>query len=343
MYVAPRPRLEDDPLFPVRIGAMAVACLCAVQVFRPALSTLMVTIPVFLVTAQRGAFNPMLIAFGLIFFGVMAIIYTPIFNYTHDMPAVHLIVTFAAFFAGIHFARQTGSALGMMTVMPALMLSIIAVKNGQLLYLTRDGILQTVVLQLVAIPILYLLIPTKTTVMIFPGSIIPDDSDVAGSLIRAGVLLTLTLTIFARLPISDIALSIAAVFAMMFPDHDMMFRRVTEWIIATFFGAAAAAAIALIVGWNGHFIVLIGLVFLACCYIGRKMFDGWYHSAMYQYVIVSLLIVLQTALTTSDWNRAAVLRVTLTLAGGGGGAKVVAALETKLRQSRAKRRMRSAA
>ncbi|MGL4280511.1 MAG: FUSC family protein [Albidovulum sp.] len=220
------------------------------------------------------------------------------------------------------------------------MLSIIAVKNGQLLYLTRDCILQTVALQLVAIPVLYLLIPTRTTALIFPGSIIPEDSDVAASLIRAGVLLALSFTIFTRLPISDIALSIAAVFGMMFPDHDIMFRRVMERIVATFFGAALAVLIALAVGWNGHFIVLIGLVFLACVVIGQKMFDGWYHSAMYQYMIIAMLIVLQTALTTSDWNRAALLRVTLTLLGGGGGAIVVAALESWLRQYRQRRALR---
>lgn len=65
-------------------------------------------------------------------------------------------------------------------------------------------------------------------------------------------------------------------------------------IITTFVGAGIAAAVALVVGWDDHFITLIGLVFLACVLIGRTMFDGRYHSAMYQCMIVVRPIVPQT-------------------------------------------------
>lgn len=334
MYIAPRPRMEDDPLFPVRIGALAVICLCAIQVFRPAMSTLMVASPVFLLTAQRGAFNPAVIFSGAMAFGVLTTILVPVFNYTHDMPAVHLIVTFGIYFAGIHFTRQTGSPIGMICIMPALVSAILAVKSGQTLYLMRDCILQTCVVIVVAVPVLYLLIPTRTAKMMPSEAILAEDSDVSGSLLRAAILLLLTFTLFTRLPLSDMALSITGVFAMMFPDHGDMYLRVRDRIIATFFGAGLAVCIALIVDWNGHYIVLIGLVFLACVLIGQRMFDGWFHSAMYQYVIIVMLIVLQTTFSTSDWNRAATLRVAVTLLGGGCGAIFVAAIETWMRQRR---------
>lgn len=337
MYIAPRPRMEDAPLFRVRIAAMAVIGLCAVQVFRAQMSTLMVAVPVFLVSAQRGAFNPFVILTGLLIFGLLTTIYVPIFNYTHELPLVHMIVAFAIFFAGIHLARQTGSALGMVVIMPGLMAAIISVKSGHTLYLMRDCILQAMVMASVAIPVLHLVIPTRTSQLMPSKKLLAEDSVVSGSVLRALVLLVLTFALFTRLPLSDMSLAITGVFATIFPDHDDMFWRVTDRIIATFYGAAIAVGIALIVDWDGHFITLIGLVFLATVLVGRRMFGGWYHSAMYQYIIIVMLIVLQTAFTTSDRNRAATLRVAVTLAGGGCGAILVAAIETWMRQRRQKR------
>lgn len=330
MYVPPRPAIDDDPLLPLRIGAMAVIGLCAIEVFRPSMAPLMAVFPVMIVSNQRGAFNPRGIFLGCAVYGVLAWVLTPVFAWTHNLPVPHMILCFAIFFVGIHMTRQAGAGPGMLIVMITLMTSVLSIKGEVLAHLVRDAVLQTVVLAAVAIPVLYVLIPTRTSERRPITPVRAPDSAVAGSLIRAALLTAMTFTLFTWLPTSDIVLSISAVYVMMFPDHDEMFRRTFERIVATYFGSILGASIALVVGWNGHFIVLAGLVFLFSVYLGDRMFTGWRQPAIYQYIIATMLVILELAFSTNDWSHAAVLRVGLTIFGSGTAAIFAAALETAL-------------
>jgi hypothetical protein len=327
MYVAARPRLQDDPYFAVRLALLCVVSFVAVQWIRPVLPALVVALPIGLLAAQRKRFDPVLGIGAAVFFIASVWVMTFLVELTREMPVLMLALAFAVFTTGFYVIRRTGSPIGMLVVIAAAMMSIMGLKSPQLLFYFRDGFTQGALLGAVAIPVLYLLIPPATAVPNIMAPKLAEGHHGAASLIRASVLLLLCFWLYAVMPASDMLLAFGAIFVLVFPTGRQAMAEAKERSLATIFGTVAALIMLAIMGWNGHFVILLGLVALVGLFFGARMMQGPHSSMVYQYALSVTVALVATALTSQSPAYAAVTRILLTVIGAIAAAGLVAVLD----------------
>lgn len=330
MYVAPRPRLKDDPYFAVRLALLCVISFAAVQWIEPVLPALVVALPVGLLAAQRKRFDPLLSIGAAVFFIAILWIMTLLVQLTHEVPVLLLVLMFSVFTTGFYIIRRTGSPIGMLIIIAAAMMSIMGLKSPLLLFYFRDGFTQGALLSAVVIPVLYWLIPPATNVQHIRVTVLAGGHHGAASLIRASVLMLLCFWLYAVMPASDMILAFGAIFVLVFPTGKQALAEATERSLATVFGTIAALIIFGIITWNGHFSVLLGLVALVSLFFGARMMDGPHPSMVYQYALSVTVALVATALTSQSPAYASVMRILLTVSGAMFAAGLVAVLDALL-------------
>ena len=327
MYVAPRPRLNDDPLFALRLALLCVISFAAIQWMKPAVPALVVTLPIAILAGQRKRFDTVLGVIAPVMFIAIVWLMTLIVTLTHHVPVLMIAMAFWVFFAGFWVIRRTGSPIGMLIIMAAALLSIMGLKNPALLFTFRDGFTQGALLSLGVVPLLYWLIPPATQDSHVRDVQLVADHGGAGSLIRAGVLLLLCFWLYAVMPASDMVLALGAIFVLVFPTRGQAMSEALQRSLATLYGTFAALAVLLVLSWNAHFPILLGLVALAGLMFGWRMMDGRHPSMVYQYGLSVCLALVAGALSSQSPGYAAIMRVFLTGAGALSAAGLVALLE----------------
>jgi hypothetical protein len=328
MYVAPRPRLKDDPYFAIRLALLCVISFAAVQWIKPVLPALVVALPVGLLAAQRKRFDPLLAVGAAVFFIVVLWVMTLLVELTREMPVLMLTLIFAVFTISFYIIRRTGSPIGMLIIIAAAMMSIMGLKSPQLLFYFRDGFTQGALLAAIVIPVLYWMIPPATSVQHIREAVLAEGHHGAASLIRASVLMLLCFWLYAVMPASDMILAFGAIFVLVFPTGKQAMAEAKERSLATIFGTVAALIILAVIAWNGHFPVLLGLVALVGLFFGARMMDGPNPSMVYQYALSVAVALVATALTSQSPTYASVMRILLTVSGAMAAAGLVAVLDT---------------
>ena len=327
MYVAPRPRVHDDPFFALRLALLCVISFAAIQWMKPAVPALVVTLPIAILAGQRKRFDPVLGLVAPLMFIAIVWLMTLMVALTQHMPVLMIALAFWIFFAGFWVIRRTGSPIGMLIIMAAALMSIMGLKNPALLFTFRDGLTQGALLSLAVVPVLYWLIPPATQDPHERDVQLVADRDGAGSLIRAGVLLLLCFWLYAVMPASDMILALGAIFVLVFPTRGQAVSEALQRSLATLYGTFAALAILLVLSWNGHFPILLGLIALAGLLFGWRMQDGRHPSMVYQYGLSVCLALVAGALSSQSPGYAAIMRILLTGAGAISAACLVALLE----------------
>lgn len=327
MYVTPRPRRDDDPYHAVRLGLTVAICFIAIAVWRPAMPPLLVALPLGLIASQRKAFDPVRAIAGPLGFIATVWIIAYVVAATRETPAVTMAIMFAFFFSAFYLIRRTGSPVGMLILVAAALMSIAGAKSGPTLVVMRDAFVEAGVLALIIAPLLtWLIRPATREVQVNPTLASPGHSGVA-SAIRAFVLMCLCLWLFSVLALPDMVLAIAAIFPLVFPTRHEAFAEAAERIIATVFGAIAAAIILMVFSFSAHFVVLVCLVFLCGLYFGEKMIDGKRSASLYQFALSVAVVLVATSLSSAEPGYAATMRVLLTMLGAVGAALGVALLD----------------
>ncbi|MBS1301357.1 FUSC family protein [Loktanella sp. SALINAS62] len=328
MYVPPRPKREDDPLFAVRLGLVVVASYLAMALINPIMGAIVAVLPFGLVAGQRKGFNFVRAISAPIAFGVMVWLMASLVAIVRPIPALMLVVMGLVLFLGYYATRRTGSGVGMLIIVAAVMMSIAGMETPALLNIFRDGFLLGCGVALVIIPALYLLLPTATREKHEDAPRPSAGHHGAGSLIRAIVTLGLCFWFYAVLPVSDLILAVAAVFPLIFPTREEAFAEAGERSLATFYGAIAAVGIlAFMMLVSAHFVVLLCLVFLVTFYFGERMIDGKRSASVYQFAASAAVSIVATVLSSGSPDAAVLVRVALTFAGSIGAAFLVAFLE----------------
>lgn len=319
--------MEDDPLFAVRVAVMAVVCVLAIQILKPPLAAILASLPVGLIASLRMAFSPFKVIGGAIAIAVVAIITAALAEGLRDMPVAMLVVTFLIYLGGFRISLTTGSPVGLVVLIITALTMFMGMTSTHMALITRDSFLMSALTIGVTIPILYLLFPPATTQQM-PETYEPIPDAGRSAVIRAAVLLVLTLWLHATLYVADSIFAIAAIFIMVLPSKRQQWTEAADRSLATLIGGLAAMAIlALLVVVNQYPVFLL-LVFLASLILASRMMTSALNATVYQFSLSVMLALIFIALTTQSPAYAAITRLAVTLAGG-----MVAVLATTLLES----------
>ncbi|ANH08539.1 hypothetical protein shn_30840 (plasmid) [Shinella sp. HZN7] len=191
-------------------------------------------------------------------------------------------------------------------------MSIMGMNSTASLEALRDTFTEAGIVALIAIPVLYLVLPPATGEEMIEEYTPADGHHLRSAGIRATVLLGLSFWLYSFLDMSNMMMAIAAIFVLCFPTRERLFAEAKERVMATLFGAVAAGTALFILTITAHFVVVVGLVFLVALYFASKMMSGRHPPMVYQFSLSVSLSLIVGALTTQEPSYAALTRVVLT-------------------------------
>lgn len=329
MYVAPRPRVEDDPLFAVRLALAAVLALLVALMLQSKMPMIMPALTVGLMAGMRKAFDPKKAFGGPIAMIVVMSLYAAIVSLTRPMPGVLIVFMALSSFLSYYLILRTGNPLGMLLLVGTVLMSVMGMNSIMVMGLMRDAFIEGALAALVIIPLLYALFPPATreaNIEVYkPGT---ESYHGARALIRGGVLLMLILWLYTVIDETNLMLVMAAVFVLVFPTREQLFAEAWERTFATIIGGTLALMIIGLFTLIAHISVLLVLIFLGGLLFGSRMMNGGHPPMVYQFAFSVMIALVVGALTTQAPLDSTVLRILLTL-----GGTVVAAFLTSLAET----------
>lgn len=328
MYVAPRPEIEDDPLFAVRLASAAVIGMTLAALFQSTLPMLIPAIIVGLMAGMRKAFDPKK-AFG----GPMAMIVMVagaawLMDLARPMPLVMVAVFGMLCLLGYLLILRTGNPIGMLILVAAVLMAIMRMHSFEMMLAMRDGFVEASLCALVAIPILYMIFPPATSqMMVEDYTPAPGGYHGRRAFIRATVLMFVSMWLFLVLETGDMIMAVAAIFVLCFPTRERLWAEALERTVATIAGGSAALAILWVFTFAAHLPVLLILLFLGGSYFASRMMNGYFPPMVYQFAFSTMIALVAGGLSTQQPVDGTMLRVSLTIVGATAAAFLTAFLE----------------
>lgn len=327
MYVTPRPDLQEDPLYAVRLALTGMLAYAAVPILNPALPPIIAALPLGLIAAQRTAFNPTkMLAAPFVMIG-MVYAAAWLFEQLSPMPLVYIGTAWLISFLAFRMILKTGASFGMLVVVVALLMSIMGMHGLSTLESMRDGFVQASLVALVIGPLVYTVLPARTRELHVDHPIPTTGRLEIGAAIRASALLGLSFWLYAVMQPSDMMMAMIAALVIVYPSGERVWDEAFQRIRATLYGAAMALAVLWLFTLSQHLTMILGLIFLSGLFFGTRMLRGPHPSMVYQYAFSVTLALIAGALSTQDPSYAAFTRIVLTLVGAFTAAFVVAGLD----------------
>ncbi len=327
MYVTPRPNVDDDPLYAVRLAMTGMLAYFAIVLIDPALPPIIAALPVGLIAAQRKAFSPIKAIAGPISMIVMAYVMTWFVQQLRPMPLVYVGAMWLTYFAGFRMILQSGAQAGMLIVIIAVLMSVMGMHGSATVETLRDGFTQASLVALVIGPLVYLIFPARTSEQHVDEPVPGTGNATLGAAIRASVLLGLSFWLYAVMQPSDMMMAVIAAMVLVFPTRQAVFFEAGQRIRATFQGSAIALVVLGLFALAPQLPILLGLIFLGGLWLGSRMLSGPHPSMVYQYALSVALALIAGALSTQEPGYATFTRIILTLAGAFAAAFTVALLD----------------
>lgn len=327
MYVTPRPNVDEDPLFALRLALVGVLSYIAVVLINPNLPPIVAALPIGLIGAQRKAFSASKAIGGPLAMVVLTFIMAWLVNTLSSTPLVYMGTMWLLYFWGFQAILKTGAPAGMLIVIVTVLMSVMGMHGSATVESLRDGFLQASLVALVLAPLVYLILPPKTTQQQVDTPE-PGGGNVAvGAAIRATVLLGLSFWLYSVMQPSDMMMAVIAAMVLVFPTRKAVFFEAQQRIRATVYGGLMALLVLALFTLSPHLITLLVLIFLACLALANGMLKGPQPSNVYQYALSVMLSLIAGALSTQDAGTAMLSRVALTLAGAFAASFAVALLD----------------
>lgn len=327
MYVTPRPNVNDDPLYAVRLATTGMLAYLAIPLLDPALPPIIAALPVGLIAAQRKAFSPAKAVGGPVSMIVMAFAMTWLVEQLRPMPMVYLGAMWLLYFTGFRMILQSGAQAGMLIVIVAVLMSVMGMHGSATVETLRDGFTQASLVTLVIGPLVYLIFPSRTTEQHVDEPVPGGGNVTLGAAIRATVLLALSFWLYSVMQPSDMMMAVIAAMVLVFPTRHAVYFEASQRIRATLQGAAIALGVLWLFTLSQHLPILLGLIFLSGLWFGSRMVRGPHPSMVYQYGYSVALALIAGALSTQEAGYATFTRIVLTLAGAFAAAFLVALLD----------------
>lgn len=331
MYVAPRPKIEDDPLFAVRIATgVAVALLTALMV-QATLPTLMPAIIFSLLAGMRKAFDPKKGIIGPIALSVIMALFSALVSLVLPMPLVLVLVMGGVATIAYYLILRTGNPIGMLLLVGTVLMSVMGMNSVTAMNMMRDAFVEAGIAAAVIIPVLYVIFPAGTN-----EQAEEDYTPAEGgqywlrAMIRGVVLMALMLWLYSVIDASNIILVLAAVFVLVFPSRKKLFAEAWERTVATMLGGCATLVILVIFYFCAHPPILLGMMFLVALFFAHRMMSGHRAPMVYQFAGSVMIALTISAIFSSSALSSIVLRIVLTLTGAMVAAFVTSLLEALL-------------
>lgn len=291
------------------------------------LPPIIAALPVGLIAAQRKAFSPGKAIGGPLAMIVLVYAMTWLAQWLRPMPLVYIGAMWLMYFIGFRMILQSGAQAGMLIIIVAVLISVMGMHGNATVETLRDGFVQASLVGLVLGPLVYALIPARTTEQQIEDPVPSTGNVTLGAVIRATVLLGLSFWLYAVMQPSDMMMAVIAAMVLVFPTRRAVFFEAQQRVRATFYGAAMALPVLWLFTLSPHLPVLLGLIFLGSLWLGTGMLSGRHPSNVYQYALSVALALIAGALSTQDAGYATFTRVVLTLAGAFAAAFAVALLD----------------
>lgn len=327
MYVTPRPNIERDPLYAIRLGVTGMLAYAAIPLINPALPPIIAALPVGLIAAQRDAFNPITAIAGPVVLIIMVYLMTSFVEFLRPMPLVYVGAMWLTYFAGYRMILSTGAPAGMLIIIVAVLLSVMGMNGSATVETMRDGFVQAALVGLIITPLVYALFPARTTQKHVENPVPSTGNINTGAAIRASVLLGLSFWLYAVMKPSDMMMAVIAAMVLVFPTSETVFYEAKQRVLATLYGSAFGFVVLWLYTFSVHLPILLGLIFLGGYWLGLGMLHGKHPSMVYQYALSVMLALVAGALSTQDPGYATFTRIVLTLGGAFSAAAAVALLD----------------
>lgn len=328
MYVTPRPNVDDDPHYGLRLGLTGALAYAAIPLLDPALPPIVAALPMGLIAAQRRAFDPARLLAGVAAMIALPWIMTWLVETLRPMPLAYVTAMWGLYFAGFLMVLRSGAQTGMLIVIVTVLMSVMGMHGSATVETMRGGFVQAAFVALVVGPLVYLLVPARTAEKHIDDPLPGHGNAVTGAAIRATVLLALSFWLYAVMQPTDMMMAVIAAMVLVFPTRRAVFSEAFQRLRATLFGAALALAALMVFTLSPHLPIILGLIFLGGLWLGQKMLFGPHPSMVYQYAFSVMLALIAGALSTQDAGYAAFTRIALTLTGAFSAAFAVALLDT---------------
>ncbi|AKH69273.1 Fusaric acid resistance protein-like/Protein of unknown function (DUF2955) [Spongiibacter sp. IMCC21906] len=329
MYVAPRPRVEDDPLFAVRLASAATLGFIIAVVLQSPMPMLIPALAVGMMAGMRKRFAPQKAFGGPLVMIVMIVVFSGLVSLTRPMPAVLISIIGMLYVLAYYLILKTGNPIGMLILIVTVLMSIMGMNSLMAMEVMRDAFIEGSLVALVTTPLLYLLMPpvsTEKMIEVHPPA--PGEHIMLQALIRGAVLLLQTFWLYTVVDETSVMLAMAAVFVLVFPSREQLFAEAKERTFATVLGGGMALLIVALFSLMAHFAILLLLIFLGGLFFASRMMNGRHPSMVYQFAFSVMIALTIGGLSSQSPFESAIVRIALTLAGA-----ITAAFLTSLLES----------
>ena len=329
MYVAPRPKEEDDPLFAVRMTCVVIAGIVFAIVCRSPMAPIYPSLMYGMIAGSRGAFSIGRAIAAPLSFTIGMWLMVGLVTMLGSLPLLLFGVIAAIMFGAFYLAMKSSNPLPMLLLMPLVMASVLGIGSYQSMTMLRDEMSKAALFAALVAPVLYFLLPTKATWVDKPVyAAVHSDGVAARAAIRTLVLLLFCCWIYITLGSANMMLAIGATFVLMFPTRETLQAEAWERSFSTLLGGGVGIVIILIVNVVAHPLIFLLLVALGALYFSQKMVDGRHPAMVYQFGASAMISVATAAVGGQEPTYALLTRVILTFGGAVAAAYLTILLES---------------
>ncbi|SFV36570.1 Protein of unknown function [Devosia crocina] len=328
MFVAPRPLIEDDPLFAVRLAIMPTIGFALGMVLQSPMAMLFPIMMFSLTAGNRKAFDLKRVLGAPIAFAAMLWLMSLPVALLYQTPLALITVMGGIYFFGFYMIQSTGNAMGMLFIVSAALMSVMGLGSFTAMSYLRSEMTKAALCVAIFAPIMYLLLPVKTKEFNVDVYVPSDEyGRVARSLIRAGVMLAFSLYLYTILDFGNVMLGIAGMFILVFSTQGQIWREVGQRSFSAALGGVLSFVVLGALTLSGHLVVLLGLTFLTVLWLAHKMMTGRLATMAYQDAASIMISLIGSALASSDPAFAFIQRAGLTVMGAVIAAAIVSLLD----------------
>ncbi len=331
MYVTPRPKTEDDPLYPVRLALMPIIGLVLGIWLNSPMAMVYPSLLYSLLASGRMAFDAGRVIASPIVFGGALWLVSGLVVMLQGVPLVLIAAMGLLYVLAFYMIQRTGSGFGMLIAVAGVLMSVMGLGSYQAMDYLRVEMTKAALCSAIVIPVLYALLPPRTTKKM-PDEAMPTHSDqlLKRSLIRGLTLLVFSGYLYTILDMSNVMLAVAAMFVLVFPTRRSLWAEAGQRSFSVLLGGAMAMGVLGLLTISSHFVVLVAAMFLATLWVGHKMMYGRMPSMAYQDAGSVMISLVGSALATAEPGFAYMQRLGLTILGTIVAAFAVSLLEALL-------------
>lgn len=326
MFIAPRPLPDDDPLFAVRIAVMPVIAIMLAGLLHSPMPMIYPTLMFSLIASNRKAFNPGRVFAAPIVFAAALWIMSGIFLALQPLPVTLVLVMGLIFFLAFYIIQRTGTSIGMLIIVAGVLMSVMGLGSYTAMAYLRAEMTKAALCSAVVIPILYMVLPPRTSETHVDDAAPSFDYGWAQrAAIRAVVMLAYAFYLYTIIDFSNVMLGVAGMYVLVHSTRQSIWREAAQRSFSVVLGGALAMAILGVLLLAGHLSVLLLLTFLVTFWLGTKMLSGRLPSMTYQDAASVMISIVGSSLSTAEPGFAFMQRAGLTIAG-----TIVAALAVSI-------------